>query len=63
MNLFGGLPRGQHILEFDALAVHYCEIKIDGKAILYPHIKQTQLQTVDYWDKAKEMDFLNCCLA
>ena len=112
-NLFGGLPRGQHILELDALAVHYREIKIvgssggdpsdmaatlksihnneidpgnyvaatgsldnaidvlkmiketkiDGKAILYPHIKQTPLQTVDYWDKTKEMDFLNCCLA
>jgi threonine dehydrogenase-like Zn-dependent dehydrogenase len=108
-NLFGGLPRGSHILELDALAVHYQEIKvvgssggepsdmtatlkaiadrqidpgnyvaavgsldnaidvlkmikdtkIDGKAILYPHIKQTPLQSVDYWDKQKEIEFLN----
>jgi len=108
-NLFGGLPKGQNLLELDALAVHYREIKlvgssggepsdmtatlsaiadndidpgnyvaavgsldnainvlkmiketkIDGKAILYPHIRQTPLQMVDYWDKAKEMDFLN----
>ena len=108
-NLFGGLPRGSHILELDALAVHYQEIKvvgssggepsdmtatlkaiadreidpgnyvaavgsldnaidvlkmikdtkIDGKAILYPNIKHTPLQPVDYWDKQKEIDFLN----
>ncbi|RKY85187.1 hypothetical protein DRP98_03375, partial [candidate division KSB1 bacterium] len=108
-NLFGGLPRGEHILEVDALAIHYREIKIvgssggepsdmaatlkaiadkeidpgnyvaavgsldnaidvlkmikqtqiDGKAILYPHIKQTPLQMVDYWDKSKEIEFLN----
>jgi len=108
-NLFGGLPRGKHILELDALAVHYQEIKlvgssggdpsdmaatlkaiavgdidpgnyvaavgsldnaidvlkmiketkIDGKAILYPHIKQTPFQRVDYWDKEKEADFLS----
>jgi threonine dehydrogenase-like Zn-dependent dehydrogenase len=108
-NLFGGLPKGQNILQLDALAVHYREIKlvgssggepsdmtatlkaivdndidpgnyvaavgsldnaidvlkmiketkIDGKAILYPHIRQTPLQMVDYWDKAKETDFLN----
>ena len=108
-NLFGGLPKGQNLLELDALAVHYREIKlvgssggepsdmtatlraiadndidpgnyvaavgsldnaidvlkmiketkIDGKAILYPHIRQTPLQMVNYWDKAKETDFLN----
>ncbi len=108
-NFFGGLPRGQHILELDTLAVHYDEIKlvgssggepsdmaatlqaiadkqidagnyvaavgsldnaidvlkaikerrIDGKAILYPHIKQTPLQMVDYWDKHKEQEFFN----
>jgi len=107
-NLFGGLPRGKHILELDALAVHYREIKvvgssggdpsdmaatlqaikakqidpgnyvaavgsldnaidvlkmiketkIDGKAILYPHIKHTALQSVDYWDKSRETDLL-----
>jgi len=108
-NFFGGLPRGQHILELDTLAVHYDEIKlvgssggepsdmaatlqaivdkqidagnyvaavgsldnaidvlkmikerkIDGKAILYPHIKQTPLHMVDYWDNHKEQEFLN----
>jgi threonine dehydrogenase-like Zn-dependent dehydrogenase len=108
-NLFGGLPRGEHILQLDALAVHYDEIKvvgssggepsdmaatlkviadndidagnyvaavgsldnaiealkmikegrIDGKAILYPHIKPTKLQKVDYWDKEMEVEFLN----
>ena len=108
-NLFGGLPKGKHLLQLDALAVHYQEIKlvgssggepsdmsatlkaiqnndidpgnyvaavgsldnaidvlrmiketkIDGKAILYPHIKQTPLQRVDYWNREKEIDFLN----
>jgi threonine dehydrogenase-like Zn-dependent dehydrogenase len=108
-NLFGGLPKGKHILQMDALKVHYQEIKfvgssggepsdmeatlkaivnqdidpgnyvaavgsldnaidvlkmiketkIDGKAILYPHIKQTPLQRVDHWDKEKEIAFLN----
>ena len=108
-NLFGGLPKGKHILQMDALKVHYQEIKfvgssggepsdmeatlkaihqkdidsgnyvaavgsldnaidvlkmikqtkIDGKAILYPHIKQTPLQLVEHWDKTKEIEFLN----
>ena len=108
-NLFGGLPKGKHILQMDALKVHYQEIKfvgssggepsdmaatleaihnndidpgnyvaavgsldnaidvlkmiketkIDGKAILYPHIKRTPLQRVDYWDAKKEAEFLN----
>ncbi|RKY09548.1 MAG: hypothetical protein DRP56_02465 [Planctomycetota bacterium] len=108
-NLFGGLPKGKHILELDALKVHYQEIKlvgssggepsdmavtlkairdkdidpgnyvaavgsldnaidvlkmiketkIDGKAMLYPHIKQTPLERVDYWDKKKEIDFMS----
>ena len=108
-NLFGGLPKGKHILELDALKVHYQEIKlvgssggepsdmaatlkaiynndidpgnyvaavgsldnaidvlkmiketkIDGKAILYPHIKQTPLERVGYWDKENEIKFLN----
>jgi threonine dehydrogenase-like Zn-dependent dehydrogenase len=107
-NFFGGLPKGKHLLELDALAVHYREIKyvgssggdpsdmvetlktiadgdmdpgnyvaavgsldnaidvlkmiknteIDGKAILYPHIKSTKLQRVDHWDKDKEQEFL-----
>lgn len=108
-NLFGGLPRGDHVLQLDTLAVHYDEIKvvgssggepsdmtatlkaivcgeidagsyvaavgsldnaidvlkmikegrIDGKAILYPHIQQTSLQGVEYWSKGREQDFLN----
>ena len=35
------------------------EGKIDGKAILYPHIKQKELEKVDYWDKEREIEFLN----
>ena len=112
-NLFGGLPKGQHMLQLDAVAVHYDEIKvvgssggdpsdmaatlkaisekevdpgnyvaavgsldsaidvlkmikqtqIDGKAILYPHIKQTPLAMVDYWDAEKEQAFLDERLA
>ncbi|MDD5457906.1 MAG: zinc-binding dehydrogenase [Phycisphaerae bacterium] len=112
-NLFGGLPKGKHILQLDAIAVHYQEIKIvgssggepsdmsatlkaianndvdpgnyiaaigsldnaidvlkliretkiDGKAILYPHVKKTPLQIIDYWDKDKEIEFLNDRLA
>lgn len=108
-NLFGGLPKGKHLLQMDALAVHYQEIKfvgssggepsdmtatlnaihknqidpgnyvaavgsldnaidvlkmiketrIDGKAILYPHIQQTPLRHVAYWDKDSEVRLLN----
>jgi L-sorbose 1-phosphate reductase len=108
-NLFGGLPRGKHILQLDALAVHYREIKvvgssggdpsdmtatlnaivaddidpghyiagvgsldnaidvlkmiketkIDGKAILYPHIKHTPLHLTNYWDKTQEKELFN----
>ncbi len=107
-NLFGGLPKGQHLLDLDALAVHYREIKlvgssggepsdlaatldaiakhdvtpgnyvaavgsldnaidvlrliketkIDGKAILYPHIQPTPLQWTDTWNKQQEIDLL-----
>ncbi|MBN2212073.1 MAG: zinc-binding dehydrogenase, partial [Sedimentisphaerales bacterium] len=107
-NMFGGLPKGKHILQLDALAVHYQEIKcvgssggdpsdmaetltaihqgdidpgnyvaavgsldnaidvlkliketkIDGKAILYPHIRPTPLQWVDYWSGPMESKFL-----
>ncbi len=31
-NLFGGLPRGQHTLEVDAIRVHYEEIKLVGSS-------------------------------
>ncbi len=108
-NFFGGLPKGQHLLELDALAVHYREIKcvgssggdpsdmaatlqaiadgdidpgnyvagvgsldnaidvlkmiketkIDGKAILYPHIEPYPLKTVAYWDQDKEKELLD----
>ncbi len=32
LNLFGGLKRGEHILELDALRVHYDEIRICGSS-------------------------------
>lgn len=31
-NLFGGLPKGKHLLQLDALAVHYHEIKVVGSS-------------------------------
>lgn len=31
-NLFGGLPRGKHMLQTDAIAVHYNEIKLVGSS-------------------------------
>jgi len=108
-NLFGGLPKGKNILQVDAIAVHYNEIKlvgssggepsdmkavldayvadeidpgnyvcgigslkhapkvlemikqaqVDGKVILYPHADVDELTFIDYWDKTKEIDFLN----
>ncbi len=108
-NLFGGLPKGKHILELDAIKVHYQEIKIvgssggepsdmaatldsiaenhidpgnyvagigsldnaidvlkmiketriDGKGILYPHIKQKPLEMVEYWDHQSEEKLLD----
>jgi len=108
-NLFGGLPKGKNLLEVDAVAVHYDEIKlvgssggdpsdmaatlkaivnheidpgnyvagigsldnaidvlkliketkIDGKAILYPHIQKMPLHRVNYWDKKQEIELLN----
>jgi L-sorbose 1-phosphate reductase len=107
-NLFGGLPKGKHILELDAIAVHYRDIKvvgssggnpgdlagalsaiasgridpgnfvagvgglenapavlqmiadakIDGKAILYPHIQPTPLERVDHWSGDQEKAFV-----
>lgn len=35
------------------------ETKIDGKAILYPHITKMPLQRVSYWDKKQEIELLN----
>ncbi len=31
-NLFGGLPRGQHLVQVDAIRVHYDEIKLVGSS-------------------------------
>lgn len=112
-NLFGGLPKGDQVLEMDALAVHYKEIKvvgssggdpsdmtatlqamvdrdinpgnyvaavgsldnavdvlgmiqrteIDGKAILYPHIRQTPLERVTDWNGDREIALLEERLA
>ncbi|HEY3322413.1 MAG TPA: alcohol dehydrogenase catalytic domain-containing protein [Planctomycetota bacterium] len=31
-NLFGGLPQGQHMLQINAIAVHYDEIKVVGSS-------------------------------
>lgn len=31
-NLFGGLPRGKHMLQLDAIEVHYNEIKVVGSS-------------------------------
>ncbi len=108
INLFGGLPKGDSLLEIDNIKVHYEEIKvagssgggpwdyietlkainnndidagnyvagvgsldnavkvlkmirdnkIQGKAILYPHITRMDLKMVDYWDKGREDRFL-----
>jgi len=107
-NLFGGLPKGQHTLQVNALAVHYDEIKlvgssggqpsdlaatlqaiagneidpghyvygiaslqhvpqvlrmikenkVEGKVIVYPHAPVSEIMRVEYWDKAKEEQFL-----
>lgn len=35
------------------------ETRIDGKAILYPHIASTPLRHVAYWDKKQEIELLN----
>jgi L-iditol 2-dehydrogenase len=32
VNFFGGLPRGDHMLELDSLAVHYREIRVVGSS-------------------------------
>ncbi len=108
LNLFGGLPKGDSVLELDNIKVHYEEIKvvgssggdagdytqtleainnndvdagnyvaaagsldnavkilkmikeggIQGKAILYPHIKGSRLEMVDRWSNEQEKDFL-----
>jgi threonine dehydrogenase-like Zn-dependent dehydrogenase len=51
-NLFGGLPRGSHILELDALAVHYREIKLVGSSGGDPSDMAATLRAIH----AKEID-------
>jgi threonine dehydrogenase-like Zn-dependent dehydrogenase len=107
-NLFGGLPRGEHLLELDSLAVHYREIhvvgssggepsdlanalgaiadgsidagsyvaavggledavdvlksvkdaRLEGRAILYPHVRRLPVRAVDRWSGDDEKSFL-----
>jgi threonine dehydrogenase-like Zn-dependent dehydrogenase len=109
VNLFGGLPLGDHILELNSRDVHYREVhvvgssggdagdvaktveaiaageidpgnyvaavgslhnaidvlgmirdrQLDGRAILYPHIRETPLRMVQGWNKVKEEEFLD----
>lgn len=108
LNLFGGLKRGEHILELDSLRVHYDEIRlcgssggcpadvaealrmvaageidpgrhldmvgsldqfpkalemirnatVEGKVVLYPRIRQTDLRRVENWTRTDETRFL-----
>lgn len=108
LNLFGGLKKGEHMIQLDTLRVHYDEIRIcgssggtpsdvaealrmvaagefdpgrhlymvgsldqfpkalelirntavDGKIVLYPTIRPTELRRVDGWKKTDEDVFL-----
>ncbi|MGI6086588.1 MAG: zinc-binding dehydrogenase [Kiritimatiellia bacterium] len=108
LNLFGGLKRGEHLIELDTLRVHYDEIRlcgssggspadvaealrmvaageidpgahldmvgsldcfpealkavndavVEGKVVLYPHVRQTPLAKVSGWRKQDEEKFL-----
>lgn len=108
LNLFGGLKRGEHVIELDTLRVHYDEIKlcgssggspadviealrmvatnevnpgahldmvgsldkfpealdliqravVEGKIVLYPQIKPTNLTRVEKWTYRDETAFL-----
>ncbi len=33
--------------------------QLDGRAILYPHIRETPLRMVQGWNKVKEEEFLD----
>ncbi len=35
------------------------DAKVDGKVILYPHCDVDEIIWVDYWDKSREIEFLN----
>ena len=108
LNLFGGLKRGEHIIDLDTLRVHYDEIRLcgssggspadivealrmvaqnqfdpgdyldmvgsldkfpaalemvknmvtEGKIVLYPQIKSTELKRVKAWDRRAENEFI-----
>lgn len=108
LNLFGGLKRGEHILDADSLRIHYDEIRlcgssggspadvaealrmvaageidpgrhldmvgsldqfpkalnmikeatVEGKIVLYPQIRQTDLRRVKDWTRAEEAGFI-----
>lgn len=112
-NLFGGLKKGEHLLELDALRVHYDDIKVvgssggvprdivttldlmakgeidpgrhvgfigsldqaptalhyieemktEGKTVLYPHARRTDLFSAEGWTREKEIRFLDEALA
>lgn len=108
LNLFGGLKRGEHIIDLDTLRVHYDEIRLcgssggspadiaealrmvaqnqfdpgdyldmvgsldqfpkaiemvknvsaEGKIVLYPQIKSTELARVKSWNRELENEFI-----
>ena len=109
LNLFGGLKKGEHLIELDTLRVHYDDIRIcgssgglpadiaetlrmfaagefdvgrhmtmvgsldqlpralemvkntetDGKIVLYPHIRHTELVEAKGWTAREEQDFVS----
>ncbi len=55
-NLFGGLPRGKHILEIDAIAVHYNEIKVVGSSGGEPSDMAATLESIAFWrDRSRQL--------
>ena len=108
LNLFGGLKKGEHLIDLDTLRVHYDDIRIcgssggtpadiaetlrmiaageldvghhmtmvgsldqlpralelvkntetDGKIVLYPHIRHTELVEAKGWTGREEQDFV-----
>jgi len=108
LNLFGGLKRGEHVIDVDSLRVHYDEIRLagssggapadvaealrmtadgefdpglhmsmvgslemfpralemvrnaetDGKIVLYPQVRHTDLIPTRHWGRAEELAFL-----
>lgn len=108
LNLFGGLKRGEHLIDLDTLRVHYDEIRlcgssggspadmaaalrmvaqqqfdpgdylamvgsldqfpkalalvknmaVEGKIVLYPQIRKTELTRVQAWTHGRETEFI-----